>query len=98
MTDREKEIKTIRQLASNIKKYGKKLNNQYEYMIDDIHLLGNKDEVTMYRTDRPIILLDTGIATADWFEGPLILNRESVYKIIDIIKKHNELKLLEGIE
>ena len=93
----EKEIKTIRQLASNIKKYGKKLNNQYEYMIDDIHLLGNPAEVTMYSSERPI-MLDPGIVTADWFDGPLILNRGSVYKIINIIKEHNELKLLEGIE
>ena len=98
MTDREKEMKAIRQLVRNIRKYGKKLNNQYEYMIDDIHLLGNEDEVTMYRIERPIILLDTAIATADWYDGVFILNPSSIYKMINIIKEHNEFKLLEGIE
>ena len=103
MTNREKEIKTIRQVASNIRKYGKEIHSedsrtQYEYMIDDIHLLGSYNEVTMYRTDRPIILLEAGIVTPDWLDSEIILNRGSVYEIIDIIKEHNELKLLEGIE
>ena len=98
MTAREKEINTIRQLACNVKKYGKKRNSQYEYMIDDIHLLGNNSEVTMYRTERQIILLDTGIVTPGWLDSEIILNRGSVYEIIDIIKEHKELKLLEGIE
>ena len=98
MTNYQKEINTIRQLVSNVKKYGKRLDDQYEYMIDDIHLLGNKSQVSMYRTDVPIILLDTCIVTADWLDGEFILNRSSVYKIIDIIKEHKEFKLLEGIE
>lgn len=96
MNDKEKE--TIRQLASNIKKYGKKRNTQYEYVIDDIHILAGTSSVSMYRTDRPVILLDTCIVTADWFDGEYILNRGSVYKIINIIKEHNEFKLLEGVE
>ena len=99
MTDREKEKKAIRQLASNIRKYGKKeTENQYEYMIDDIRLLGSNNGVTMCRVGLPVILLDTGIVKPDWLEYELILNRSSIYKIINIIKEHNEFKLLEGIE
>lgn len=105
MTDIEKEIKTIRQLASNIRKYGKESEKksdeeitQYEYLIEDIHLLGCKDRVTMCRTEIPMILLEACVVTAPWIDGEAILKRNSIYKIINIIREHNEFKLLEGIE
>lgn len=114
MTDKEKEIKDIRQLERNIRKYGKESKNSrtyYEYFIDKYRLLSHEDEVILYRIENMeneildsneeyIIMYDTKVVMRFFCEGDCyqILDPSSIYKIINFIKEHNEFKLLEGID